>query len=64
MITPHRLHIARSTLQILLKGLGNIEDLDDVFHTERFLLIDREGLSCPYCVFDLLQRVSQTPRVS
>ena len=53
MVTSHSLHIARSTLQIPLEGLGNIQHFDDVFHTERFLLVDREGLSGAYCVLDL-----------
>lgn len=54
MVTPHRLHIARSTLQIPLEGLRNIKYLDDVFHAEGFLLVDCESLSGTYCIFDLL----------
>ena len=53
MITPHSLHIPRSTLQIALKGLGDIEHLDNVFHTEGFLLVDGEGLGGADGVFDL-----------
>lgn len=64
MVTPHRLNVARSPLQIPLKGLCDIEYLDDVFHTEWFLLVDCESLSCTYCILDLLQHVSLTSRVS
>lgn len=56
MVTPHGLHIARSTLQVPLKGLRNIENLDDVIHTKRLLLVDCKSLSCAYCILDLLQR--------
>ena len=31
-------------------------------HTKRFLLVDCESLSCAYCILDLLQDVSRTPR--
>lgn len=61
MITSHRLDIARSTLQISLKGLGNVKHFDDVLHTERFLLVDRKSLSCSYCILNLLQHVSDMP---
>ena len=54
MITSHRLHIARSTLQIPLESLRNVKHLDDVFHTERFLFVDSKSLSCADRVFDLL----------
>ena len=59
MITPHSLDVARSTLQVPLKRLGDIEHFDNMFHGERFLLVDGEGLGGAHGVFDLLQLVSQ-----
>ena len=64
MITSHGLHIARSAFQVPLKGLGNVEYLDDMVHPKLLLLVHCESLGCAYCILDLLQHVSLTIRAS
>ena len=48
-----RTFISSSTFQILLKGISNIEDLNDVGHAKFRFFIHRQGLSCADSIFDL-----------
>lgn len=59
MITPHCLNITRTALQVPLKSLCNFKHLDDMFHSQRLLLVDRKSLSRAYCILDLRWQFSQ-----
>lgn len=52
-VPPHGVLEARTALQIAIKGIRDVQDALDVLHTQRFLLVHREGLSSADRVLDL-----------
>lgn len=58
VVAPHSILITRSTLQISLECLRNIQHFDDMFNAERLLLVNSESLCRTHCIFDLIAPMS------
>lgn len=53
-VPTHRILKTWSTLQVTIKGIGDIEDALDVFHAQRLALVDSESLRGADGILDLL----------
>lgn len=53
MVAPHCVLVARTTLQVSLKGLCHIKHLDNMLHAKRLIFIESEGLGGADSIFDL-----------
>ena len=52
-VSSHRILVAWSALQVTIKGVGYIQYTLDMFHAERFLVVDCQSLCGTDCVLDL-----------
>jgi hypothetical protein len=52
-VAPHCFLESWTTFQVPVKCVRNVQDALDVFHAERLLIVDSQGLSGADCVFDL-----------
>lgn len=52
-VASHRVKVARSPLEVLIKRLCDFEHTFDVYHGKRRFLVDGEGLGGAYRVLDL-----------
>ena len=52
-VPSHRILVACSTLQVTIESIRDIEDTLDVFHAERLLVVNGQGLGSADCVLDL-----------
>ena len=52
-VATHGILEAWSAFKVSIESIRDVENALDVFHAERFFVVDGQSLGCADCVFDL-----------